>query len=764
MAFRIPITSLSTYQQNQIIKDLTFHQKNVNKKYAQKPKKIVFYSSEDNDILLPMYYASKLFKIPVINKMNKYPEIPVFKFIGKLRDYQEEIVNSAILLFKKNGGVFLNVFCAFGKTVVGSYFSAMINKQHKFMTLILYPRVMIGKSWIGTYKKFTDAKIHVVGEYLEYDKDTQIILCMNKRVLDIPKSIRKKIGLLIIDEADMFCTNGNVAGILSVEPMYIVILTATYERDDGFHVMLDQLVGTEKITKISNKPFFILKLETKFWVEPDQGKHDIIWNSVIEKLDNIEERNKLIIDIVLNNLDQKILILTKHKLHAINLYTKLKPLLNEHMLGISLIIGNINEYVDGQVIIGTFSKIGVGFDESETCIDWKGIRLNMLILASTTRKIEQFAGRVLRSDVPVIIDIVDNMSYMQNHWKLRSKYYLPRNGFTYKIKKKIIWKNLLPRLLSTYKTDTPIQTPDFLHSHNSISSYLFNKSTLHLPPPIPEITSSTSHLHPPILDITSSTLHLPPPIPEITSSTSHLHPFILDITSSTLHLPPPIPEITSSTSHLPPPILDITSSTLHLPPPIPEITSSTSHLHPPILDITSSTLHFQHPILNINSSTLQIPPPIPDITLSTLHFQHLILNINSSTLQIPPPILDITSSTLQIPPPIPDITSSTLHFQHPILNINISDLQIPLPILNINISDLHVPPPILDITSSTLHFQHPIIDINISDLHVPPPILDITSSTLHFQHPIIDINISDLQISLPIPDINISDLQVPPPI
>jgi hypothetical protein len=458
MGFRVPYHLLSEEHKVQIRKDLCLKEKKGQQWWAKNgPNKysrsIIFYSVDQNtnDIILPMYYASTLFNRPHINQRKVFHRIAPFNFKTQLRDYQEEVVDLSLKSFMTRGSTFLNVFCSFGKTVVAAYFAALFARQYNVATLVTYPLTMIESSWIGTFRDLTDAKIYIVGETPgPPDPDVQVFLCMDTRLPGLDRSIRDRIGHFVIDEADSFCTPGRVESLLSVEPLFVTVLTATYERDDGFEVMLDLLAGPERITRISRKPFFVFQRATKFTVEPRVGPRGIIYDDLVEQLDNIPERNAMIVQTVLDNLNEKPLVLTKHVEHAKNLHAWLTHYLQPYGKTCALLAGNIQKYDDASVIVGTISKVGRGFDENKACHDWRGIRINMLILASSTKKIEQIAGRVFRADVPLIVDFVDDHKNLKAHWRARKNWYESRNGVVYSINDRFNWNALKPQLLTQY--------------------------------------------------------------------------------------------------------------------------------------------------------------------------------------------------------------------------------------------------------------------------------------------------------------------------
>ena len=442
MSFRVPINLLSEQHKTQIGKDLVLKEKtNVfqyggwqkkQEKPQQKEIRFFYLDEATNELCLPLFYSSCLFNKPFINLRRAFPQVRPFEINFALRDYQDEVVGTCLQNFCQRGTTFLNVFCAFGKTVVGAYLSATIAKQYGLATLVTYPRTLIGESWVGTFREKTNAKVYVIGESsYPPDPDTQIYLCMDTRLDSLDPWYRARIGHFIVDEAHMFCTSGHVRGLLSIEPIFMTILTATYERDDGFEKMIDLMAGPDRIIRISKKPFFVFQRPTMFTAEPKVGPRGILFDDLLQKLAQIEARNLMILSMVLDNMDQKPLILTRHVDHANNLTTWLNNYLGPYGKTATKLAGGGKKFNDADVIVATISKAGVGFDEENAFSDWGGVRVNLLILTASTKKIEQIAGRIFRSSDPVIFDIVDDFKNCKDHWSIRRKWYEARNGQIY---------------------------------------------------------------------------------------------------------------------------------------------------------------------------------------------------------------------------------------------------------------------------------------------------------------------------------------------
>lgn len=462
MAFRIPIKLLTEHQIAKIKRELTLKEKKsyIQTKHNFSGEEIDFFlvDETEEEILLPMYYASTLLNTPIINKNKVYSPVQPFFMKDPPRDYQVEVIQKSLHNFSRRGTTFLNVFCSYGKTWVSGFLSSVLSKECGIATLITCHLSVIFDSWVGTFKNQSNAKIHIVGKDNDEqpDPNTQIFVCMDTNLSTISKEISSRVGHLIVDEADCYCTQRRGYGLLSLEPRFITVLTATYERDDGFNSMLDLLVGKDKITKISNKPFFVFKYITPYTPESESGAYGVKIDTILKSLDGMEPRNSQILQIVLDNPNEKILILTKHVDHAKKLTVWLDHYFDKFKTGqtVSLLAGKIKKYNDASVIVGTISKAGRGYDEKEACRDWGGVRINMLVLASSTRKIEQIAGRVFRSEFPVIIDFVDNHKNLKNHWNDRRKWYESRNGIIYPFKERFCWADVQGKIIQNYFNST----------------------------------------------------------------------------------------------------------------------------------------------------------------------------------------------------------------------------------------------------------------------------------------------------------------------
>ena len=428
-------------------------------RYNSAPSKppILFYLFDENTensqhatVTLPFTFSRVLTGKPP-NVDLQYPMVS-FAFKGELFEHQKPLEEEAYSQLKEKGATTVGLYPGFGKTVVGAKLSSRLS----LYTLILYHRDFLGPQWEKTYQDFTNATCWIAGTVPAPRQMPAVTFCMDTRVHLLPPEYRSRIGCLIIDEAHAFCTPSRVECLLGFTPKYVIAETATLERDDGMHAMIQAICGTHGIFRTSTKPFDVIKLETGY--EPPtqqtaQGRLD--WAALVRTLAFEPYRNSLILSMITNNPTRKIVILTGLIDH-VNYLVKAISDMGEK---VDSMAGNKKTYSDSRILVGTIQKIGTGFDEKTACPDFNGVRIDMLILVTSVKKLstlEQSVGRVFRAEFPVVVDFVDNNSTLKSHWYQRQKWYKSRCG-------NVTVKKMLPTAPTTkvYNAngDEVVQTP-----------------------------------------------------------------------------------------------------------------------------------------------------------------------------------------------------------------------------------------------------------------------------------------------------------------
>jgi superfamily II DNA or RNA helicase len=407
---------------NKDIKDNKDNKDNKDIKADNKDNKNIDY------VFLPFSFGNSLIGKQINMEMYPQKKKISLKFTGQLRDYQNESYNEAITHLKGSGSTTLRLPPGFGKTILGAKMAAELG----YLTLVTYHQVTLEIIWQKTFSEFTDAKVWVVGEK-KPPQDFNVVLCMNTRITALPEYFRMMIGTFILDEAHRLCTPSNVKTLLSIEPYYLIAETATLDRPDGMESMIYAMCGLNQVIRKNEKPFDVIKLLTG--IVPDEKRNidgSLKWSSVVESLALNPNRNKIIINIIKQRPQDKILILTRIKSHVDILYNELKK---ENII-VDYMMGNKRDYKDSQVLIGTISKIGTGFDEARFCTSYSGVRINILIQAASVKDVgllEQNVGRALRSSYPKVIHMVDDHKTIHRHWLNAKKWYTDNKGTIHEV-------------------------------------------------------------------------------------------------------------------------------------------------------------------------------------------------------------------------------------------------------------------------------------------------------------------------------------------
>lgn len=419
MSIRVPLTSLSL-SNSKLVKELLTLQPDVkDSRYPSAKTQFPFYVIEEESIYLPFTFAKSIGLEPVQEPQH---QAITSVFSGTLRAYQEEPALKMLRYLQKNGAVTLTPPPGSGKTVLGCYAACSL----KLLTVVLIHREVLITQWCKAMTDNSDLRVWVVGKRRPAQFD--VIICMAQRVEKIEPVIRCQVGLLIIDEAKHLCVPSLVRSLLLWEPKYILLETATPTKSDGLHSMLYALAGTRTVKGIDVKPFTVFKVLTRVKGSSTDEEGNYSYSRLETSLLTDSDRDALIVDLAVQQSSQgKVLILTKRKDHPVTLCN----LLREKDLTADYLADSKGKYKDSDILIGTTSKIGVGFDEANACEDYAGEPVSILILACSIKDLGalfQCVGRVFRSQEPKIYHLVDENHEIKSHWRICKKWYLENNG------------------------------------------------------------------------------------------------------------------------------------------------------------------------------------------------------------------------------------------------------------------------------------------------------------------------------------------------
>ena len=377
------------------------------------PRYIYPFEIEGENITLPFAYAiTKKIKRPVRENFLTL-NIP---FDGILRPEQTEVRKEAIKQLSSTGSVLLSMYCGFGKSSTSMKLACDIGLK----TLIIVNKLILIKQWDEGIKTFcTSASVQKLTTKSKKD-DCDFYIINAQNVEKMGKSFFSDIGTVIVDEAHLIMAETLSRCLEWVHPRYLIGLTATPYRMDGLNSLLDMYFGKYKITRALWREHIAYKVSTGFKPTIEQTANGRVnWGVVLDSQANSEERNELIIKLLKYYSKRNFLVLTKRVSQGEYLLKRLE----EEGEDVTSLLGSNQEYkVSSRILVGTSSKIGVGFDHP---------KLDALLLAGDVEQyFVQYLGRVFRTkDVkPIIVDLVDDYSLLTKHFNTRRKIYQDHGG------------------------------------------------------------------------------------------------------------------------------------------------------------------------------------------------------------------------------------------------------------------------------------------------------------------------------------------------
>ena len=436
MSLKIPIELLSSEAREKIIKDLTINinsKKNTfqSKSYQPKSSFIEVYDINDTNTIISLPFAYCLNElVPMCNVPVSKPSYDQYKkicddctFIGSLREEQKSIKEEAITNLNQTGACLISAYPGFGKTCTSIYITSKI----KLQTVIIINRIVLMNQWEEAIRKFCpNANIVCVKpntpskrqKQSDFSPDYIIVNAVN--IPKIGQEMFKNVGVVIVDEAHLIMSQVLSQGLFYIFPKYIIGLSATPYRIDGLDALMTLYFTDKKIIRNLHRNHTVYRVDTGFTPEVEYDRNGkVIWSKILEQQCLNQQRNALILDIVQKHPTRFFLVLSKRTEQAQYLY----DCLLERNENVSLLIGSNTTFnKEARVLIGTSSKIGVGFDHS---------KMDALILASDLEQyFIQYLGRVFRTEEvePLIFDLVDNNNILKKHFATRRSVYTQAGG------------------------------------------------------------------------------------------------------------------------------------------------------------------------------------------------------------------------------------------------------------------------------------------------------------------------------------------------
>jgi len=369
----------------------------------------------NDEIILPFAFASQ--ELGMSRRPRDLLPSCFIDFKGDLRPEQLEVKKEAISILNKKGSVILSMYCGFGKTITGIHLASCIRMK----TLIIVNKIVLMNQWEASIKLFCpDSKVQQLTPKSSFDRecDFYIINAINSEKMK--DGFFDDIGLVIVDESHLIMAETISKCLKSVFPRYLIGLSATPYRPDGFDKLLHFYFGEQKIVRELHREHIVYKVRTGFKPTVELGQNGRVnWGVVLDSQSKNIERNDLILRIIKTFSDRNFLVLVKRVEQGELLIRRLTEMGED----VTSLIGSKQSFeVTSRILIGTCSKVGTGFDHP---------KLDTLLLAADVEEyFIQYLGRCMRTrdNVPVVFDLVDDYSILSKHFKTRVGIYEKHGG------------------------------------------------------------------------------------------------------------------------------------------------------------------------------------------------------------------------------------------------------------------------------------------------------------------------------------------------
>ena len=378
-------------------------------------KTLYMYEIINENIYLPFSYT--------VNELKRKRRLRIefsimnVEFAASLRDTQKIVKEEAIKLLNKTGSVIISCYTGFGKSICAINLAQTI----KLKTLIIVNKIVLINQWKESILNFCpDSNTQKLTSKSVFDSTADFYIINAINVEKLGKEFLKDIGLVVVDEAHLIMAETLSKSLKYISPRYLIGLTATPYRPDGFDVLLELYFGKNKIVREMKREHFVYKVFTGFkpiMEKCENGK--INWGALLKSQSEDEKRNELIVNIVKKFKDRTFLVLTKRVEQAKLLFKKIK----EEGEDVSSLIGSQQEFNRGcRILVGITSKCGTGFDFP---------KLDALLLAcDVAQYFIQVLGRVFRKldTIPLVFDFIDDNPILMKHFREREETYIKCGG------------------------------------------------------------------------------------------------------------------------------------------------------------------------------------------------------------------------------------------------------------------------------------------------------------------------------------------------
>lgn len=383
------------------------------KEYIQNTLLPECYLMNDEYIDIPFAFAQTEFLLDDAEEPLSIPTV----FKGSLRHEQHLVQTQVLTGLDKTFSFIISSKPGFGKTITAISIACKLGLK----TVIVVNKLILINQWIDSISKFTKPNnvqyITSSTKYLNEDVQFYIVNAIN-----VPKkSFWSTIKFVIVDELHQIITPKLSQSILTFHPKYILGLSATPYRFDEYDIAIEWFFGKDKVGQDLNTFHTVSIIDTNW--HPSSIKYTrkgMDWNDILNQQSENKDRNHIITSNIVQYPNNTWLILVKRVAHALELQKIFKDV---YGLQSATLVGNTITFDKNvKILIGTTSKIGVGFDHAS--ID------ALCVAADVKNYFVQFLGRCMRREDsnPIVLDFKDNFGPLRKHLEERISEYKSSGG------------------------------------------------------------------------------------------------------------------------------------------------------------------------------------------------------------------------------------------------------------------------------------------------------------------------------------------------
>lgn len=429
--YTIPKANLDIAQHDRIRRELSVAPAATMMGFAR-PEPYPVFRESTNRFYLPQFYGRKTFG-PTTAPTKLIPPIQTnLTFGGSLRTDQQTVADLSMDALRNKGGGLLELYCGYGKTVVGLYITATLG----YKTAVLVHKEFLMTQWIERIEMFLPgARVgKIQGPIVDVeDKDIVLVMIQSLATKEYPMDLFSGFGLIIVDECHHMSAEVFSNALFKAVTPHMLGLSATIIRKDGLTRVFKMFLGdviAKRVRKDKIKP----RVRVYFYQNPEDEDFNntmlnhtgqVNFSAMMSKICKCEHRVNYVLERIRELFEedelQQVLTLTHYRAMINALSDRMTERKYEH----GYYVGGMKQSeLDASAkkpnVLGTFAMAEEGLDIKT---------IQGLVLATPKADVVQAVGRAQRDPEasPIIVDIVDPHPCFRRQYEKRLKFYNKNN-------------------------------------------------------------------------------------------------------------------------------------------------------------------------------------------------------------------------------------------------------------------------------------------------------------------------------------------------